>query len=142
MKEKKHHVYTLWHIILGSYLGGPLAATYFIAQNFKALGDEQSSKKTWQIGIAITILIFAGLFFLPVDFVDTQPNSLVPILYTVLVAVYFNKKQKDQVEEYIKNGNPKASGWKTFGMSLLWLVVTILGVVSSALIVDQIVMFF
>jgi hypothetical protein len=138
MNEKKLKVYSRWSIILGTYLGGPLAATYFIANNFKALGDEESAKKTWQIGLIATVLLFTGLFLLPTEIADKQPNTLIPVLYTIIAAITFNKNQKDKVDEYVKNGNPKAGGWKTFGMSLMWLAITFGGALLVALVGEQI----
>ena len=42
-------------LLLGAFFGGPLAAGYMIAGNFKAFGRPDKAKKTWLFTILATI---------------------------------------------------------------------------------------
>lgn len=42
-------------IWVGTFLGGPLVAGYFIAENFKVFGEYGKAKKTWIYAILTTI---------------------------------------------------------------------------------------
>jgi riboflavin synthase alpha subunit len=55
-------IYTEKAIRVGTFLGGPLVAGYFMAENFKVFGDSEKAKKTWIITILATLSIFALIF--------------------------------------------------------------------------------
>jgi hypothetical protein len=67
-------------IWLGTFLGGPLAAGYLIAQNFEAFGESHKATKTWVYAILATVLVFGGVFMIP-ETVEI-PNQIIPFVYT------------------------------------------------------------
>lgn len=72
-------VYTAKHVRLGTFLGGPLIAGYFIAENYKVFGEYGKAKAAWIYAIAATIVIFGSVIFIP----ETAriPNYIIPIAY-------------------------------------------------------------
>jgi hypothetical protein len=50
---------------LGSFLGGPLPGTYFVAMNFLALGDVKRARLATILGIVITAAVLLWHFLLP-----------------------------------------------------------------------------
>ncbi|HEY9833594.1 MAG TPA: hypothetical protein V6D26_23785, partial [Stenomitos sp.] len=69
-------------IWVGAFLGGPLAAGYLIAENFKAFNEFDKAKKTWNYAIIATIVVFGGVFLIP-DNVE-MPNQVIPLIYTAI----------------------------------------------------------
>jgi hypothetical protein len=131
---KPNKLYSLTQIALGTYLGGPLAAIYFLKGNFDVLGKEGMSKKTLQIGLAVSLILIIILPFLP----EATPNTIIPMLYLIPVIMIVKKHQisKDVIigsDEY-----DFQSSWKVFGMSIAWMIafllITILfmGILESA----------
>ena len=54
----------LW---IGAFFGGPLAAGYIIAENFKALNNPGYAKKTWIFTVLATIIFIIGTLLMPKD---------------------------------------------------------------------------
>ena len=55
-------IYKAREIEVGAFIGGPLVAGYFIAENFKVFNQPDKAKRTWVITIIVTILIFGGIY--------------------------------------------------------------------------------
>lgn len=124
-------IYNDKEISLGTFLGGPLAAGYFIAQNFNEFGDTKKSKLTWLITIVITIVIFGGLLFIP--FIERFPSQIIPLFYTSFAYLIFRIYQGERTDSHIKQGGQVHSWWRVIGVSLISLVVTLAVVLGLAL---------
>ncbi len=112
-------IYSPNQIAIGTFLGGPLAAIFFLKRNFDTLGKEELSKQTLKIGLVVSLIIIAILPYLP----EATPSILIPMLYlfpTIMVVKTF-QISKDEImnaEEYSFQ-----SSWKVFGISLGWMLV-------------------
>lgn len=111
-------MYSPNQISLGTYLGGPFAAIYFLKRNFDALNKEDLSKKTMQIGILFSIIILATMPFIP----ENTPNLLIPMLYLIPVIIVVGKHQMKKEEIIESSEHDFQSNWKVFGMSIVWLL--------------------
>ncbi len=119
--EKK--LYTKGWVLLGTYFGGPLAGCYMVSKNFEALGQKELAQKVFRIGI-ITTILFGALVFIPESITDKIPNySIIPFIYTVVICCYCVQKQGEAIDEHIKNGGQKYSGWKVTGIGILSLII-------------------
>jgi hypothetical protein len=110
-------IYTPNQVALGSYLGGPLAAIYFLKGNFDTLGKDALSKKTILIGTLISIVLLSLMPFIP----ESTPNSLIPLLYLIPAIIVVKKFQLSKQEIFESPEFSFQSNWKVFGMSLAWL---------------------
>lgn len=118
-KEKKlNKVYSPIQIGVGTYLGGPFAAIYFLKGNFDTLGKKELSKKTLQIGLAVSLLIIAITPFVP----EGTPNILIPMLYLIPVIMVVKNHQMTKEEIINSDDYEFQSSWKVFGMSIVWLL--------------------
>ncbi|MCU0437383.1 MAG: hypothetical protein MUC49_05665 [Raineya sp.] len=130
-KEKIYSDRALW---IGSFVGGPLVAGYFLAENFKVFNDSQKANKTWIITIIGTIIIFGGLFLIPNDI--NIPTPIIPLIYTSIAystGLYFQKKL---MTKHIENGGVFYSWWRVIGIALLGLIFTVLPVLAYSVIID------
>ncbi len=116
-----------------AFFGGPLAAGYIIAENFKALNDRERYKKTWFITIAVCVFIFGGIFMIP-DSVNV-PNYIIPIIYSYLAFYLIRHYQGKQIDEHISNGGKTYSGWRSALIGLIALVITIVVLFSIIFLV-------
>lgn len=80
--------YTRHQIMLGSFVGGPFAAIYFLKKNFDAMGDTAQSKKTVIIGLCLVVALLAIMAApLPI------PRVVYPVAYAALAQAIYMQKQ-------------------------------------------------
>lgn len=115
-------VYSPIQVQAGTFIGGPLAAIYFLRGNFTALGMENEAKKTLQIGLALSLLLVLVLPYIP----EATPGMLIPLLYFAPVAMIVKKHMLTKEDIEISEDYGFHSSWKVFGMSMIWMVVFIL----------------
>jgi len=124
-------IYTDKAIRVGTFLGGPLVAGYFMAENFKVFGDSEKAKKTWIITILATLCIFALIFFIPENISDKIPNIVFPLIYMSIAAYYTKLYQEKQINEHIENGGEHFNWGRTIVISIIGISI-LLGAVFSA----------
>ena len=117
--EKTPRIYTNKIISIATFFGGPLAAGFLIGYNFKILGDSENQRYSIIIGIISTLVFFELLFLVPDKIMNSIPNAMIPSLCTAIIYFIVHKIQDDKINEAIKNGVQKASGWKAVGIGLL-----------------------
>lgn len=118
-------VYSEGWIWFASYFGGPFAGCYLMSRNFEAFGNIQYAEKSFRIGIISTLLFFFAFSFIPKDIVDILPEFTIPLIYTSIIAGFVQKYQTKDLNEHIKNGGKKYSGWKVFGISIISTILTL-----------------
>lgn len=104
--------YTQGQIFLGTFLGGPLAAIYFIKKNFDAMGDAKQSKQTIIIGLSLVAALLAILPFLP-DFI---PSVAYAAGYAAAAQAIYIQKQATLKD------SPRYSHWNVALVALLSIV--------------------
>lgn len=104
----------------GSFLGGPLASTIFISQNFSALNESEKKSTTL---IAGAIIIFA-LIVISLNLPDNFPGFIFTIATIVATRLMVEKKQftKEKIEE--SEQLTFHSNWLVFGIGVLSLLLT------------------
>lgn len=129
---KEIQLYSSRAIAGATYLGGPLAAGYMIAENFRVLNQPSQGKTALILGIISTLLLFIVLISLPEHVINRIPNALIPVVYTAIIWSIVEQKQGKILADHKKNGNAFYSGWRAAGIgfvSLLILSACIIGYV-------------
>ncbi|SBS32604.1 hypothetical protein MSP8886_02490 [Marinomonas spartinae] len=108
-------IYTAKQMMWGSFLGGPVAAIYFLTTGFDAIGRRDFAKRSLLIGIAA---MFALIFLSPY-IPDSVPSATFSILFAAPVAVlskdyFLTKMQIEKSTEFYLQ-----STWKVFGIIIL-----------------------
>ncbi|SHL22459.1 hypothetical protein [Chryseobacterium polytrichastri] len=122
-------------IWVGTFLGGPLAAGYLIAENFKAFNDPTKVKKTWIYAIFATIVVFGGVFLIP-DNVKI-PNQIIPLIYTGIAYYLVQHFQGQNISKHISSGGQLHSWWRTITVGIIGLSITIIPIFGFALLADS-----
>ena len=106
---------------IGTFIGGPLAAGYIAAENFKQLGQQDKAKSAWTIAIIATIVIFGGIFLIPN--IEKMPRFVIPLIYTGIAQYLVQKYQGAAVKEHIEKGGQTYSIWRAVLIGLIGLVI-------------------
>lgn len=131
-QSRTEKVYKDREIWVGTLLGGTLAAGYMVAANYKAFGETDKVRKTWFITIAATVILFLILFFAP--YVDRLPNQLFSLVCAGIIIVLAQIFQGEKINAHIRAGGRIQSWWKTIGVGLIGLVVTLFLILGIAMI--------
>ncbi|HET7180563.1 MAG TPA: hypothetical protein VFI14_12600 [Chryseosolibacter sp.] len=127
-------IYSINAIWVATFLGGPLSAGYFIAENFKTLGERNKVGRTWIAAIASTIIVFGGIFLVP----DAEkiPRQLIPLVYSLIAYAAVKQLQGDKISRFIAQSGRVFSTWRTIGLSLLWCIATIAPIFLYLLVIE------
>jgi hypothetical protein len=120
--ESEQKLFKSRHIWVGTFIGGPLVATYFIAENFKALGQYDKIQKTWIFGVVFTIILFAALFLIPGT--ENIPSFIVPLSYTFGAQSYYKQQQEKPIMELIRGGSDFFGWGRVIAIMLIGAVIT------------------
>ncbi len=123
--EKLYEDRQVW---VGSMLGGPMAAGYFVAQNFRRLGESQKAKISVIVGFLVTVFVFGIGFVVPIP--DKFPNMAFPLAYTVAAYVIVKTYQSERISKHIESGRQIESWWKTIGISIGILLLTVVPIMG------------
>lgn len=107
-------------IYVGTFIGGPLAAAYYLSENFKIMGQKNLDTICKVLGLVFTVVLFAYIFQLPEDF----PNTIIPIVYSAIAAGIAWQWQVTKEEAEVVESYSFQSNWRVAGISILSLVVT------------------
>jgi len=110
-------VYSPIQAALGSFLGGPLASTIFISQNFSSMDQPQSKTNALLIGLLLTV----GLVALSLNLPENFPGIIFSVATIVLTRLIVEKQQftKEAIEE--SEELTFHSNWLVFGIGVLSL---------------------
>ncbi|NHA06077.1 hypothetical protein G7092_19865 [Mucilaginibacter sp. HC2] len=123
-------IYNERAIWAGTFIGGPLAGGYLIAENFKAFNKKTEARNTWIFAILATIVIFGGVFLIPNA--EKIPRQIIPIIYTAIAYSLVKRYQGSDINAHISTGGPIFNWWRTIGVSLVGLLITIIPVFGIA----------
>ncbi|MBT2564879.1 hypothetical protein J7E50_24660 [Pedobacter sp. ISL-68] len=122
-------------IWVGTFLGGPLAAGYLIAENFKTFNEFDKAKKTWIYAIIATIVVFGGVFLIPENV--KIPNQIIPLIYTAIAYYLVKHFQGQKITSHINSGRQLHSWWRTIGVGVIGLTITVIPIFGFALLIDS-----
>lgn len=135
IQSSTERIYNDKMIYIGTFLGGPLVAGYFIAENFKVFGEHNNAKKTWIYTIIATVIIFGGIFLIP-DNVKI-PNQIIPFIYTAIVYYLAKHFQGQHIEAHLHSGGGIFGWWRTICVGLIGLVVVFIAVFALVSFTDS-----
>lgn len=112
-------------VLIAAFLGGPLAAGFLVAQNFKAIDEPQKATRTWLIATGVLILLIITSY---IPFLDKVP----PILYSAAIcttAHFLTKKyQGSQIQYHQESGGQLYSTWRAVAIGLISLAIIVIAV--------------
>jgi hypothetical protein len=114
---------------VASFIGGPLAAHWFLSANFTAMAQTQRAGRVLAVGGLILVAMFPVLLVLP----SKTPNTVVPILYSIgyyyYSIGYYYYYAKTKFGPGVVSGFT-ATGWRAWvnlvGISIACIVLTMI----------------
>lgn len=111
-------LYSPNQVLLGSIWGGPIAAIYYLRENFIALGEVDRAQKTVFFG-GIFIIVLLGLTpMLPPSF----PAIIIPLLYCIGAKQVVFAKQLDKPAIAEHELFDFQTNWRTLGVGTACLI--------------------
>jgi hypothetical protein len=129
-------IYNEKSIVAGTFLGGPLVAGYFIAQNFKAFNEPEKANRTWVYAVLTTIIIFGCIFLIP-DNVNI-PNRLIPLIYTVITYFLVQRFQEQKIKTHLNSGGTFHRPRRMICVSLIGCIITVIPILGFVMVPDMI----
>lgn len=114
-------LYSPKQIAVATFLGSPLAGGWFMATNYRELGQEALATQAVWWGIAGAIVLMFIAFLLP----DNFPNSPLPIACAVGMHALAESKLGGPIKEHRAAGGPLFSWWRVVGIALLCALILV-----------------
>ena len=118
--EQGARLYRVSGILIGTFMGTPLATGWLISRNYRALGDAGRAQQAILYGAIATVLLVAIVLVVP----EKIPAFVFTLPQLIAAAHLAKHLQGDRIEEY-KASNRTYSNWRAFGVGLLCCVVAI-----------------
>jgi hypothetical protein len=131
-ETKALKLYSQKAIGIATFLGGTLAATYLIRENYLSLNKPEEGKKTLIIGVIGTICFLSALLIVPEHILDQVPNQVYAIVITGIIYLIVEKLQGETLKKHKDNENEFHSGWKAAGVGFISLIILLSGIVGYA----------
>jgi len=111
-------------IRIATFIGGPLVAGYLIAENFKVFNEPEKARKAWIYTIIATIVIFGGVFLIPMP--NRSSTPLIPLIYTWIAFYLVQHYQGTSITAHINGGGQTFTWGRTLLIGLIGLLITII----------------
>ncbi len=109
-------------ILIATFIGGPLAGGFLLAQNFHAFNEPGKASKTWIATIAVLVLLMCTMF---VPALDSIPNVVYSFALCMTAHTLAKKFQGSYIALHQANGGQFYSTWRAVGTGLLFTLVMI-----------------
>lgn len=119
--------YTGNQILIGTFVGGPLAAIYYLKKNFDAMGRVDYARKTIQYGALIIVIMLALVPFLP-TFI---PGVAYAIAYAAAAKAIYEQHHKIALKD-----GPRYSHWNVAGVAILSIIAFVIILIPVVFIFD------
>lgn len=137
MEETTKRIYPDKELMLASFLGGPLAIGYLIAENFKVFGEPDKVRITWIATVLSSVVIFGSLFLIPA--VQRMPNFVIPLIYSTIGYILVNRFQGERIEAHIDAGGEVYSWKRTIAVGLISFVISMVPIIGAVKLLNTLV---
>lgn len=114
--EKPQRYYSPNQIAVAAFLGGPVAAGFYLGKRYRFFGEEEQAWRCWKLSF-----IGMALLGLVLPFTASHiPNTIIPIIYTVL---YSTLARTDDHKRGVKAQDMQADKGSTDKLLFISLVI-------------------
>lgn len=117
---EKLPIYSPKQVLLGSFLGGPIAMVYFVRANFLTLGNRSAAAQTMIWGVLFNLLVLASM-----PFARSFPRYLIPLAYSLTASGIAEVKQLTKENIAVSSQFRFQSNLRVFGLGIAFLVGTL-----------------
>ena len=109
-------------VFTSTFLGGPLAAGYLAAHNYKHLGQQKKATITWLIAISSTIIILVSVLFIPQ--IELMPRYIIPLIFAGIAQYLVRRFQGKEIMTHVENGGETYTFGRAILIGLISLLIT------------------
>ena len=109
-------LYSSMQMAVASFIGTPIAASWFAAANFRAFEQRRAARQILLWGLAATTLVLGIAFVLP----EGTPNAVLPVAYSVGVRLIADRVFAACLKDHESRGGRRGSWWRVVGVSFLF----------------------
>ncbi|PPK88441.1 hypothetical protein CLV84_1408 [Neolewinella xylanilytica] len=120
---------SLW---ISTFIGGPLAAGYVLATNFRTLDRAERIPQVWVSAVALALFLYYLVDFVPP--LADLPGFVPPLLTALLAHYVFQRTQLSEINVLIDRGGGVYSKWRGVLVGIGGGVVSFAGFVVLELI--------
>ena len=120
---------------LATFLGGPLASVYILAENFRLLGYPQKVQRTWIRGVFVCGVFIVGAVILTSS--SKSPSFLIPLISILVGTAIMQSWQGEDIQQHINSGGPVYPVWRAVVIGLVSLVTTFLSLTILLIILNN-----
>lgn len=110
-------------ILIGTFLGGPLAAGYLMMENYQNLDRKESANKALLYGIGGTILLFTLIFLIPDSIMTMIPSPVIPIASMAAVYAIVESQLGETLKIHQAKDRVFYSRWRALVVGLISLAI-------------------
>ena len=129
-RSKKTRVYTPWQVSVCCLIGGPVPATWLIAENFRVFDDQKKRKLAFLYGAIATVALIGLGFVLP----KHSSGMVLAALVAAAARGITTHQQGSQIEQLRAEGGRIASWWSAVGFGVLGLVAVLIVILILVLL--------
>lgn len=114
-------LYTTGQVRGGAFLGGPLAAVWILALNYRSMKESALAKRTLVFGLLATVVVFTIAYFLP----ESMPRFVIGLGLMIGAGAIADQIQGSRLAKQMELGAKRASNWKVVGIACTSLVISL-----------------
>lgn len=130
---EKVKLYSPNQVGVGAFLGGPVAAVYMLAVNFRALNRGLAENRTWRWGALIVLATTVGVCLLP----DEIPSFPINIVWVLIAGHIAGRAQMGKSAIAASERHVFQSNWRVLGISILAGIATLGLILPIAMLLDR-----
>lgn len=130
MTDGQTRIYNEAQIVVGTFLGSPLAGGWLMAKNFSIFGEKSRARNTWITAILACMVVFGIILFVPGA--DKISGAGITAAYVVIAHRLVKHYQGTRIAEHRKSMQPFFSWWRAIGISLAAVVICVVLILGLA----------
>ena len=120
-------------VMVGTLLGGPLVAGYLLAENYKALEQEEKVNKTWLFTIIGFLCILTIAYITP----GKVPSYIFPIAYSGIAQFLAQRIQGDQIKAHAASGGGIYRIWRSVWIGIISAIIFLVIIFGILVLIDS-----
>ena len=130
-----HKVYNTTAFTVALVIGGPLAAAYMAASNYKHFGEESKKGYAWLTAILL-LLVALGSAYVPV--LESIPGIIVTLLLLLIMQLLVHRFQGKKIHQHIDAGGPVYPTSRAVVIGLISAAVLLAVIFGAAFLLESI----
>ena len=120
-------------VMVGTLLGGPLVAGYFLAENYKALDQGEKVNRTWLFTVIGFLLILTIAYITP----HRVPSYIFPIVYSGIAQFLAQRFQGDHIKAHTVSGGGMYSIWRSVWIGVISAIIFLVIIFGILVLIDS-----